>query len=172
MAITNIYDETLSPEPTIECPICHGAGHYQDYVMWSDGLGGVEMNCYLCDATGRLDDTPAQLALRYKRQLAELAQQHRRFVIATACYLKTRRGELPDPPFADAPSPSSYPEHHLEAICKEVKTLPRLQPGACGHADPATCRENVEKYPTSYQDAVCRVTLGLPQLAAAQRRPS
>ncbi len=154
---------TAASATTIECPMCHGQGSYFGYVEWSDGLGGTQIRCYLCDATGQLDADPATLALRYKEQLAELQQQHRQFVISTACYLKTSRGQLPDPPFKDAPSPSSYPEHHLKVICDAVKALPRLQPGACGHTDPDVCRANVEKYPTSYQDAVCRVTLGLPQ---------
>ena len=152
---------------TIECQACNGKGSYTDMVYWSDGPGMAEHRCPLCDGTGQVDDNPAALAIRYKEELAALQQQHRRFVISTALYLKTSRGQMPDPPFVVAPSPSSYPEHHLEVICKEVKKLPRLERGSHEHGD-EVCRQNIEKYPTSYLDSTCRASLGMPQRPASR----
>jgi hypothetical protein len=151
-----------------ECPACNGAGSVPEMVNWSDGWGMTQRNCSLCDHTGRIDADPVALAIRYKEQAEAAELKHRQFVLHTALYLKTSRGQLPDPPFADAPGPSSYPSTWLPYLCAEIKQLPRLQPGACGHTDLAICRENIEKYPTSAQDAVCRVTLGLPQVSAAR----
>jgi hypothetical protein len=154
---------TAEAAPGIECPACKGKGSVPDMVLWSDGWGMSERQCSLCDHTGRIDADPVTLAIRYKERAEAAERKHRAFVVHTALYLKTSRGELPDPPFADAPAPSSYPSTWLPYLCKEIEQLPRLQPGACGHTDPAVCRENIQKYPTSAQDAVCRVTLGLPQ---------
>lgn len=148
---------------TSECPNCKGTGSTPEMVNWSDGWGMTQRHCGLCDHTGRIAADPVTLALRYKQQAEELAAKHRAFVLHTALYLKTSRGQMPDPPFKNAPGASSYPETWLPYLCKEIQQLPRVQPGDCGHTDPAVCREKVEKYPTSMQDAVCRVTLGLPQ---------
>lgn len=154
----------------VECPTCHGKGTYFGYVQWSDGLGGTDLFCYLCDRTGYLDADPVTLARRYKERLAEVEGEYRKFVLHTAMYLKTSRGQMPDPPFKAAPATTSNPSVWLEKICKEIKKLARVQPGDCGHTDPAICRQNIEKYPTSYQDNVCRVTVGMPQLSATEKQ--
>lgn len=77
---------TSSPKHT--CPVCKGKGSYPDYHEWSDGLGGVERICDLCNGKGTTHANPVELACEYKAAAANARAALSALRTHVALYLK------------------------------------------------------------------------------------
>ena len=110
----------------LPCPKCRGKGSYYGEVRWSDGLGGVDMICTLCDGNKVIGAPPLELADRYKAERNIAAAELARLKRCVGLYLHTIEGKLPDPPYREAPRPGSYPRHWREELDKAIRDIPRL----------------------------------------------
>lgn len=161
----------MATAPATPCPICKGEGSYLDMVQWSDGPGMAGHRCSLCDGTGQVRMPLDRLALFYKSLFEETDRRLNDLKVQIALVFSEQDRAPIDPPLKDAPAPgNSYGERRkrLDAMIAE---LPRVKPGDCGHTDPAICRANIDKYPTSALASGCAVTAGIPQADPRVRRP-
>ncbi len=110
-----------------QCSVCSGDGTYLDYVNWSDGLGGVDRICDLCNGEGTLAASPVALARKYKAEAAKARAELRQLRTHVALYLATSEGKVPHPPLRDAPGPSPHASTWREYLDRAIADLPRVR---------------------------------------------
>lgn len=108
--------------PKTPCPKCEGQGYTWGIHYWSDGPGGVQCLCRLCDGTGSYDEAKAlDDLLKYKAEAAKAASALESLRHHVALYLTTSEGTLPNPPLAGALGPSSYASTWLEYLKRAAR---------------------------------------------------
>jgi hypothetical protein len=58
----------MSSQTVSQCPYCEGKGHVYGEHEWSDGVGGVERTCPLCNGKGLLTLSLMDMVLLYKER--------------------------------------------------------------------------------------------------------